>query len=984
MLSRIWGSSNNQNHSSSRTEATTSASRAATSVISRRGSIRDSRATNASSASKRVVSTASVAGSLLNHHPTTSSAPHQQSSRPASAAAADAVKKVAESISRSARGGGCAAGPGADLVDDETVRDMAAAATPSLLAAMGSRRPSSSSPALANRLSHPRAPPTPNPITSPMSYSTDNLSSRNKPPLMSDSGRSSSAMTSNEALRLSLPPNVLLVDQSYFSRTPPNSRKGSLVADPSSPRRPSLPRDEPRASLCGTFIVHCQEFVVPLLDKTGYLPMDRRCTRNVFGNPRAARGALLLIPGFASNRRMFHLGGGVGKSGPCFSEFLAKRGFDVYSVDLRGTSEALELGARRAASMREYVEVDIPSAIAFVKKHGGYDKVYLIGHSMGGALSCAVAGHLPNDVAGVVHLAGLYHYTLPGLSEVIEVYKAFCPGPIKTVIGASTGLAARSMNAVFSPFVNGLLYLLGANSKKSDAVLDQQPDMTDKLDSPTESSSLIPKPPSALTTHNSESQLLTYLRHLMIHLKRQPIPLRTGLSTIKFFRNFVPLRIERAIMNAVYPSPWVPNSVEDPWGLMEASVESPSIGVYLSIAQMAIHHEFYNNWVMSSSSHRADVVSEDVDMSDQSLNGSKSVSAETLSENVDTMLKKASVDPLAVAAERGCPPPPAGRNGDLNGGSVDSLKENGSPPLPRRRKSSSAAAASAAADDDDTPPWSSWNELTPYLSKFEKLEHLPLFFCYANADGVIRVKDSMAGYQRSGSRWKDIVTYKSSGEESPVRQGPSRGGSTESLDVEIASERRKEIVEGLKLKVEQVAETLLDGEPHLAHADNDDADDEDRPLSGGKKVRFSAFGDSSDEEDEEYDDQLKELPKALNSQPTSNGGSTESVPSEKTTNGAAPSFSPPAMRPNRSYSSANLPSLHLHNLPPASASLSNPPPASPNLFRQFAIEPGYSYGHVDILGGVHAERMWEKISSWLAGTEERVREWKTWRRYSAR
>ncbi|TPX65534.1 hypothetical protein SpCBS45565_g05105 [Spizellomyces sp. 'palustris'] len=635
--------------------------------------------------------------------------------------------------------------------------------------------------------------------------------------------------------------------------------------DPSSLIHRSRSPHKSRLSLCKTFHLLYTEYSVPLSDGSGHLPMDRRCLQSVFMDGKGSRGAVLLIPGFASNRHMFHLGGGLGKTGPSFAEFLAKRSFDVFSVDLRGTSESLKLGSTRPASMKEYVEVDIPSAISVVKKVGNYDKVYLIGHSMGGALSCAVAGLHPNDVAGVVHLAGLYHYTIPGLSEIIELYKAFCPSPVKAILSGTTHLATRSVSAVLSPVVSGILYLTGANTPPDDSDqagcppahdvnhppprLDSDPDLTTDAPPNTSTDLIIPKAP---LPPSSKHHLLTYMRQFLTHIKRQPIPLRSALNAVLFLRQFVPSRIENAIMNAVYPSPWVPNSVEDPWGLMDTSVESPSIGVYLSITQMAIHHEYYNNWVMSSSNHRTDVVTEDLQ------HVSQAAEPPVVSASPSTPSKKRSKSQLHVHFA----PPPI-------------------PPSP----------TTIQYPAPPTPHWSTWNELSPYLSNFELLEHLPLFFCYANADGVIRVKDTMAGYQRSGSKWKDVIRYE---------------------EDEIAKERRREIYEGIRKNVDQVFETLADG-----HA---------RIQSPSKTVRF--------------------LP-------------TTTIPTHYT-----------LPRPAKSYSSSNL------------QTLKTPPP--PNHLRHYAIEPGYSYGHVDILAGVHAEIMWEKIAMWLAVTAERDREWRTWRRYSAK
>jgi hypothetical protein len=41
-------------------------------------------------------------------------------------------------------------------------------------------------------------------------------------------------------------------------------------------------------------------------------------------------------------------------------------------------------------------------------------------------------------------------------------------------------------------------------------------------------------------------------------------------------------------MNCMYPSPWLPHSVEDPWSLVDLSCESPTFGIWLGINKMAL------------------------------------------------------------------------------------------------------------------------------------------------------------------------------------------------------------------------------------------------------------------------------------------------------------------------------------------------------------------------------------------------------------
>ncbi|KAI8810098.1 Alpha/Beta hydrolase protein [Cladochytrium replicatum] len=173
---------------------------------------------------------------------------------------------------------------------------------------------------------------------------------------------------------------------------------------PSEPERNHPELVQIQLSHCGNFNVVAESYSVPLMDGSGAcLPMSRKCSTHVYAHPSHAKGIVLLVPGYANNRHMFDVGGGRGKSGISFMEFLVSRGYDTFAVDLRGTAESKRMGCVGASGLVEHVEVDIPSAIRMVKSIGRCEKVYLIGHSMGGALSCAVAGVLPNDIAGIVH-----------------------------------------------------------------------------------------------------------------------------------------------------------------------------------------------------------------------------------------------------------------------------------------------------------------------------------------------------------------------------------------------------------------------------------------------------------------------------------------------------------------------------------------------------------------------------------------------------
>ena len=76
-------------------------------------------------------------------------------------------------------------------------------------------------------------------------------------------------------------------------------------------------------------------------------------------------------------------------------------------MDLRGSRETMKYKCKAPANIKEHIEYDVPDAIRFIKQLG-HEKVFLVGHSLGGAISCAVAGLIPGDIAGVVHVSWTY------------------------------------------------------------------------------------------------------------------------------------------------------------------------------------------------------------------------------------------------------------------------------------------------------------------------------------------------------------------------------------------------------------------------------------------------------------------------------------------------------------------------------------------------------------------------------------------------
>lgn len=123
------------------------------------------------------------------------------------------------------------------------------------------------------------------------------------------------------------------------------------------------------------------------------------------GEPLATRAPVLLIHGYGQNRHAFHL------PSRSMVNHLARAGFDVFNVDLRGRGRSGHFGARRPRSVQEFIQEDVPTAVDEIERLAGGQPIFLIGHSLGGIVSYCAAVDLGSRVAGVATLGAPYHFT---------------------------------------------------------------------------------------------------------------------------------------------------------------------------------------------------------------------------------------------------------------------------------------------------------------------------------------------------------------------------------------------------------------------------------------------------------------------------------------------------------------------------------------------------------------------------------------------
>ncbi len=144
-------------------------------------------------------------------------------------------------------------------------------------------------------------------------------------------------------------------------------------------------------------------FVKEVVVTRGAVPLAlirKRLARNGGGT----RGVVLLVHGFGQNRYAWHL------PSRSFANYLAKAGFDVFNLDLRGHGRSRHFGSRRSKSVADYVDEDLPTAVEEVQAITGGRSVFLVGHSLGGLVSYAAAPSLDGAVAGVASFGSPYHF----------------------------------------------------------------------------------------------------------------------------------------------------------------------------------------------------------------------------------------------------------------------------------------------------------------------------------------------------------------------------------------------------------------------------------------------------------------------------------------------------------------------------------------------------------------------------------------------
>lgn len=113
---------------------------------------------------------------------------------------------------------------------------------------------------------------------------------------------------------------------------------------------------------------------------------------------------VLLIHGLGQNRHFWDL------TGRSFADYLVTQGYDVFIAELRGHGLSRANGAPYPKSFEEYVDYDIPALIDFICRRTEHNKIYLVGHSLGGAICYGASSEMQRQLKGFVSICGPFNF----------------------------------------------------------------------------------------------------------------------------------------------------------------------------------------------------------------------------------------------------------------------------------------------------------------------------------------------------------------------------------------------------------------------------------------------------------------------------------------------------------------------------------------------------------------------------------------------
>jgi len=119
---------------------------------------------------------------------------------------------------------------------------------------------------------------------------------------------------------------------------------------------------------------------------------------------KARRNPILIIPGYGMNNFIF----GFHPHGLSMEEYLVKKGFEVFSINLRGQGASNNESGKHEYGLADLALTDLKVTIDYITRHAlsKTGKVDLIGCSLGGTLSFIYTALQKNHKAGAIVAMG--------------------------------------------------------------------------------------------------------------------------------------------------------------------------------------------------------------------------------------------------------------------------------------------------------------------------------------------------------------------------------------------------------------------------------------------------------------------------------------------------------------------------------------------------------------------------------------------------
>jgi alpha-beta hydrolase superfamily lysophospholipase len=115
------------------------------------------------------------------------------------------------------------------------------------------------------------------------------------------------------------------------------------------------------------------------------------------------RGSVLLVHGLCQNRYTWDM------RQRSLANYLVAHGYDVLLAELRGHGLSRASRAPYASSFEAYIRHDLPALVRKAAALGGSERIFLVGHSLGGTMAYCAGTALQPYLRGIVSFAGPSH-----------------------------------------------------------------------------------------------------------------------------------------------------------------------------------------------------------------------------------------------------------------------------------------------------------------------------------------------------------------------------------------------------------------------------------------------------------------------------------------------------------------------------------------------------------------------------------------------